>query len=530
MALHGVSSNLSQSKLENVRRVIPTSFARGANRRAVEGSASAASDAEDAQASRVDQSPRRLARSIPNSSAVICALDLFFIGLAQATVFGIIHARLEFAGATQVPMVVALSVVANIAFLYAFGSYRRETLVNRNVAAARLPVALGFAALVFFAALHYGFASLYPLEHVYQSISRCVTIALVGAGISLCGAVVSRITFYAMAHRQWFRRRILVLGTGQRALYLRNLMNHDAHRMVSDLYFVSESCLGAPPPKVEDGLRDATLATNDMSIDELARTLMIDEVVIAVDERRGISLERLLTCKTSGIPVTGFQTFVERETGHVDLSWLELSWLVYSDGFRMRPIDVLMKRFLDISVSFILLFVSFPVLLGATIAIWLSGQKPFFQQERVTRDGRRFSLYKLRTMRADAEKNGPQWALVNDARITRVGALLRRTRIDEIPQLINVLRGDMSLVGPRPERPVFVSQLSEEIRMYDLRHTVKSGLTGWAQINYPYGASKIDAERKLEYDLYYIKNYSLLRDISILVQTIRVVFWPQGVR
>ena len=172
-----------------------------------------------------------------------------------------------------------------------------------------------------------------------------------------------------------------------------------------------------------------------------------------------------------------------------------------------------------------------PVLIGAITSIWIEGHGPIFiRQERITKNGRVFLLYKLRTMRSDAESKGPQWAAERDPRITRVGALLRRCRIDELPQLVNVLCGDMSLVGPRPERPVFVDQLSRSIELYPLRHTFKAGLTGWAQINYPYGASEDDARRKLEYDLYYIKNYNLLRELSIILQTLRVLLWPPGVR
>jgi len=311
---------------------------------------------------------------------------------------------------------------------------------------------------------------------------------------------------------------------------LRQILAVDTHGLVNDLYFVSESIIGGrnETPRVELG---DTVDYGDKSIDDLARELATDEIVIAVDERRGLALDGLLACKRFGIPVTDYNSFVEREIGRVDLSSLEMSWLVYSNGFRMHAFDIVQKRCLDILVSLFLLFITLPVLLAAMLAIWLEGYpRVFFKQERVTQDGRRFWLYKLRTMRPDAETNGAQWAAENDPRVTRVGALLRRTRIDEIPQLINVLRGDMSLVGPRPERPMFVEQLSRELRMYDLRHSVKSGLTGWAQISYKYGASRSDALRKLEYDLYYIKNYSLLRDLTIILQTFRVLIWPPGVR
>ena len=193
----------------------------------------------------------------------------------------------------------------------------------------------------------------------------------------------------------------------------------------------------------------------------------------------------------------------------------------------MRWHEIAIKRFVDIALSLAMLIVCLPVMTSAIIALLIEGHRPIiFKQERVTVGGRTFWLYKLRTMRPDAEQNGPQWSVASDPRITPIGAILRRTRIDELPQLFNVLHGDMSLVGPRPERPCFVEQLSREIQMYDLRHGVKSGLTGWAQINYPYGASTEDAARKLEYDLYYVKNHGLMIDISIVMQTLRVLLWP----
>jgi len=452
------------------------------------------------------------------------------MGSVQTLIFGIIAERLALDSSSEVALVVVCSILTTMLLFYATGCYQPHTLVNRTAATARVPVALGLSCGILFVELHYGLAALFPLAPVYLSISRCATIALLAAGISLCMAVTGRVVFYAMVHHQWFKRRILILGTGRRALRLRELMSQEAHRLVNDLYFISESIIGGKVENPADDFGDAIVSDNS-SVDQVARELFVDEIVVAVDERRGLSLDPLLTCKRLGIPVTDYNTFVERETGRVDLAWLEVSWLVYSNGFRMHPVDVVLKRFFDISVSLILLLVSLPVLLAAMIAIWLDGfDHIFFKQERVTQDGRRFWLYKLRTMRPDAERHGAQWTQENDPRVTRVGALLRRTRVDEIPQLINVLRGDMSLVGPRPERPVFVDELSQEIRMYDLRHSVKAGLTGWAQISYRYGASRADAQRKLEYDLYYIKNYSVLRDVAIILQTLKVLIWPPGVR
>ena len=267
------------------------------------------------------------------------------------------------------------------------------------------------------------------------------------------------------------------------------------------------------------------------SVGALAERLSVDEIVVAVDDRSRVALDSLLSCKAHGVPVTEFNSFVERQTGRIELDWLELPWLIHTPGFQFRLLDDAVKRLMDIVFSLVALIISLPVLVVAMIAIRLdSPGSVIYSQQRVTRGGRVFWLYKLRSMRIDAEQNGAQWAGENDPRITKVGMFLRRSRLDEIPQLVNILKGDMSIVGPRPERPCFVDDLSRQLRLYDLRHTVRAGLTGWAQINYHYGASLEDAQRKLEYDLFYIKNFSLLRDIGIMLQTLRVVLWPEGVR
>jgi sugar transferase (PEP-CTERM system associated) len=474
---------------------------------------------------------RRAQRYVPNAVLAQCLLDVIFVGAGLTAVIAAFHDYLRLAWPIQLPLVTAIAFTVNIVFMYASGCYRRDTIVNSSVARARLPVTLGLGAFVFFIVLHYGLSAIFPASALFRSASMTGMLALVGASVTLTTASASRIAFYAMVRGRWFRRRILVVGTGQRALYLYNELGQNADGLINDLLFAPDSIIDGATSTIALVLRDAIVPVGSRPIDVLARDLLVDEIVIAVDDRRGLSLERLLACKANGIPITDYSTFFERETGRIDLNWLEPSWLVYSNGFQMRSVDVLMKRFLDISLSLFMLILSAPVLIIAIVAIRVEGRgKIFYSQTRITQDGRPFSLYKLRTMREDAERLGPQWAAMHDPRITCAGKLLRHTHIDEIPQLLNVLRGDMSLVGPRPERPVFVEQLSREIRMYDLRHKVKSGLTGWAQINFTYGASTADAERKLEYDLYYIKNYSLLRDFLILLQTLWVLIWPPGVR
>ncbi len=239
-----------------------------------------------------------------------------------------------------------------------------------------------------------------------------------------------------------------------------------------------------------------------------------------------------MECKLAGVTVTDFPSFWERQTGQIDLDEMTPSWLIFSNGFRTTWQGEIVKRCFDIIVSLFVLIVTLPVTFVTAILIKLESPGPvFYRQERVGLSGRTFNVLKFRSMRADAEKDGiARWAQNSDPRVTKVGGFIRRTRIDEIPQVINVLIGQMSFVGPRPERPVFVRSLTEKIPYYDVRHRVKPGITGWAQINYPYGASDEDAKAKLTFDLYYVKNWNLFLDAVILFQTARVVLWREGAR
>jgi sugar transferase (PEP-CTERM system associated) len=265
---------------------------------------------------------------------------------------------------------------------------------------------------------------------------------------------------------------------------------------------------------------------------EEARRLNADEIVVASRERRGLPVESLMECKLAGLIVTEFQSFWERQTGQIELDEVNPSWLIFSQGFRMSLLRAAAKRAFDIVVALIILLATLPITLIAIVAIKLdSPGSVFYRQERVGAKGQIFNVLKFRSMRTDAEKDGvARWAQSNDARVTRVGRFIRKTRIDEIPQLLNVLAGEMSFVGPRPERPIFVENLTQKIPYYDVRHRVKPGITGWAQINYPYGASDEDAKAKLSYDLYYVKNWNLFLDAVILFQTARVVLWQEGAR
>jgi sugar transferase (PEP-CTERM system associated) len=258
----------------------------------------------------------------------------------------------------------------------------------------------------------------------------------------------------------------------------------------------------------------------------------VDRIVVALDERRGIfPLDQLLYCRLKGIRVDDGITFTEQLAGKLSVENLYPSSLIFSNGFKGSAIFKKIKRYTDIVISILSLAIFLPVSLLVAMAIKLDSKGPvFYEQDRVGEDGKVFNLFKFRSMRVDAEDNGPVWAMVDDYRVTRVGRIIRKLRLDEIPQMINVIKGDMSFVGPRPERPFFVEKLTDEIPFYSHRHSVKPGITGWAQLYYPYGASKEDALEKLKYDLYYIKNMSPLMDLTIVLETIKVVFFGKGAR
>jgi sugar transferase (PEP-CTERM system associated) len=241
-------------------------------------------------------------------------------------------------------------------------------------------------------------------------------------------------------------------------------------------------------------------------------------------------MDQLLECRLAGVPVRTVEGVYERLGGRVPVEALKGSWLVYADGFRQNWWRALEKRSVDVAGSLVLLAVTLPIMAVVAIAIALeSGFPILYRQERVGRGGKTFVIWKFRSMRQDAEADGePRWAQPGDPRVTRVGRFMRKMRIDELPQLFTVLNGDLSLVGPRPERPAFVAQLAGQIPFYNARHSVKPGVTGWAQVRYVYGASREDAKKKLEYDLYYVKNHTLLLDVLILFETVRVVLRGEG--
>ena len=326
-------------------------------------------------------------------------------------------------------------------------------------------------------------------------------------------------------------RRVLVVGVDERASKIERLNGHSRspYTAVGFVPFGQEvKCSSLSYSKVISG----RVMDTPGELAQIARARNVDEIVVASRERRGLPLEALMECRLAGVNVTDFPSFWERQTGQIDLDEMSPSWLIFSNGFTTTWQGEVAKRLFDIVVSLLLLIITLPITAITAILVKLETPGPiFYRQERVGANGKTFNVLKFRSMGVDAEKDGiARWAQNSDPRVTRVGAFIRRTRIDEIPQVINVLVGHMSFVGPRPERPVFVNSLREKIPYYDVRHRVKPGITGWAQINYPYGASDEDAKAKLAFDLYYVKNWNLFLDAVILFQTARVVLWREGAR
>jgi sugar transferase (PEP-CTERM system associated) len=264
----------------------------------------------------------------------------------------------------------------------------------------------------------------------------------------------------------------------------------------------------------------------------ICKDAKIDRIIVALDERRGkLPIEQLLKCRLKGIQVDDAMSFTEELNGKLSVESLYPSSLIFSEGFKGSRLFKKAKRYFDVFLGILASIMAFPVGMIIAIAIKLDSEGPiFYEQERVGKDGKVFKLMKFRSMRVDAENAGPVWAMIEDNRVTRVGRIIRKLRLDELPQILNVLRREMSFVGPRPERPFFVKKLEREIPYYFHRHSVKPGITGWAQLCYPYGASAEDALEKLKYDLYYIKNMSLIFDLTIILETIKIVIWGKGSR
>jgi sugar transferase (PEP-CTERM system associated) len=352
-------------------------------------------------------------------------------------------------------------------------------------------------------------------------------ILLLVFAIAAAGIFLARMIFFKTSEARFLQSRILFLGGGPLAKECSDLATKNNRYHKYDI-------AGFIPIPTEELCVDASslLKVRDGdSLVKLARQYNVEEIVVSVQNRRGgFPIKELLDCKLQGMKVTDAATFFERETCQIRVDSLQPSWLVFGGGFDQSFARTFMKRSFDLVCSILILAMTFPLMLAAALCVWLEDRGPvFYAQERVGKDGKTFKVLKFRSMRTDAEKGGkPQWAAQNDPRVTRVGNFMRKTRIDELPQILNVFKGEMSFVGPRPERQFFVEQLIEVVPYYNVRHSIKPGITGWAQVRYGYGSSAEDALQKLQYDLYYVKNNSLFLDLLILIDTLKVVLFRSG--
>jgi sugar transferase (PEP-CTERM system associated) len=401
-----------------------------------------------------------------------------------------------------------------LAAMISVGVYGADSLRSMRFACARLLVAvsLGIIALSF-------------IDFIIGTRNFWRSTLAYGMAFAIVLLVVNRLVIGGILGTSAFRRRVLVLGAGQRAQRLRAL----GDRPESGFAIVGYIGMNESNPVVEEAIARAAIH----NLTRFVENLGVSEVVLALEERRNaLPLKDLLRIKTAGVHVNDFSSFLERETGRVDLDTVNPSWLIFSDGFSSgRAVSSIAKRLFDLAASALLLVFTAPVIVLFAVLVKLDSRGPaFYRQERVGLYGEKFDVIKLRSMRTDAEASGVQWASKNDPRVTRIGKFIRKVRIDELPQAWTVLKGEMSFVGPRPERPEFVADLEDQLPYYAERHMVKPGITGWAQVNYPYGASIEDSRHKLEYDLYYAKNYTPFLDLLIILQTLRVVLWHEGAR
>ncbi len=350
---------------------------------------------------------------------------------------------------------------------------------------------------------------------------------LISFGLALLGILTSRLLFLRWTSFGALKTRVLVIGTGSRAAHVETLLTKRGP--ACNIQVMGYLPMGGSHHFVDH----ARILDTQERLPELATRLQIGEIILALRDRRGgMPVDELLECKLRGINVVELSSFFERENGHLQLDSMNASWMILAEGFNQGMLRDTVKRLFDLLISLLMLLLTLPVMALAALLIKLESPGPaLYRQERVGQGGRPFTILKFRSMRSDAEHDGkPRWASQNDSRITMVGRFIRRTRIDELPQIFNVFLGDMSFVGPRPERPYFVEDLTQQIPYYGIRHTVKPGITGWAQVRYPYGATVEDALHKLQYDLYYVKNHSLFLDMMVLFQTVQVVLWGKGVR
>jgi sugar transferase (PEP-CTERM system associated) len=462
---------------------------------------------------------RMLGRYVPIKIIILAVTESALIVLSIAIAFWIRFGNpsdaLWYLGQPYTAIQIGVIVLVCWVCLYYNDIYDLQAVARRSELIIRMMQALGTAGLI-----------LALLYYLVPDLTLGRGVSAIAAGLIFASLLGWRL---AVDSGEFFRpvHRIVIAGTGAGGIRLvREILAHPELNL-KVLGFLDERGEHIGEPLVNPGIVGGVA-----DIENYVRREQIDWVILAFGERRGVMpTSALLRLKLSGIIVEDAHSLFEKLMGGVMLERLSASWLILSDGFRKDFLLMFSKRVLDVIISLTLLFLLSPLLLLAALAIYLeSGGPVLFRQQRVGLHDRHFEVLKFRSMRQNAEEDGPQWAVRGDSRITRVGKFLRGYRLDEMPQLINVLRGDMSLVGPRPERPQFVEMLGQQIPFYHERHTVRPGVTGWAQIKYQYGSSVEDAKTKLEYDLFYIKHLSLFLDLLIVFQTVQVVLSGKGAR
>ncbi|HVF65622.1 MAG TPA: TIGR03013 family XrtA/PEP-CTERM system glycosyltransferase [Casimicrobiaceae bacterium] len=416
--------------------------------------------------------------------------------------------------AEAVPSAVTFAVLL-VALNAAFGVYRRNDKLASSEYALRVLLAASIGVPI-----AYLIDGILPVGGYLQDDLFTIAALAFGGLIVVRHVVILPLVGVLLPHR------VLVLGTGVEAQLVEASL---ASSVPAGLRLV-----GFYPLDKQADVRvpHNLVLKSSGSLEDCVKARGVHEIIVAVRQQRGgvLPLRHLLNCRLAGVEITELASFFERVHGKVPIELLKVSWLIYGDGYRQGFARTTIKRLFDLLAATSLLMLSFPVILLAAAAIALeSGMPVLYKQERVGLGGRRFTVFKFRSMAHDAEDGGKaRWAVARDPRVTMVGRILRRSRIDELPQLFNVLSGQMSLVGPRPERPEFVEMLAGQVPFYAVRHSVKPGVTGWAQVRYSYGATIEQSIRKLEYDLYYVKNHSLALDVLVLLETVRVVLLGEG--
>jgi len=453
----------------------------------------------------------------------LAALGLAEMGIVYLAVYAAFLVRFPAESIASIEMALGpiwtravLAICLTLVGLAAMGLYQLRQRAQFSGVLARLLIAVLIAG-----------TALGLVSHFVPSLAVGHGVLAMAGAFCLVGLALVRYAFLRMVDMDVFKRRVLVWGSGTRAATIANRLRRRADRRgFKVLGYVNapgdDTCV---PP--------AELLQRDEDLLRFVLRERVEEIVVAMDDRReGFPEAFLRDCRLRGIVVRDVVTFLERETGSVSVEFMQSSWLIYSEGFHSNLFRLAIKRVFDICAAAILLVLAAPIALVTAIAIFIEDRGPvFYSQERTGQCGRSFRMLKFRSMSLNAEPDGRAvWARKGDSRVTRVGAFIRMVRIDELPQVFNVLVGHMSFVGPRPERPSFVESLAKSMQHYPVRHYVKPGITGWAQIRYPYGASDSDAREKLGYDLYYVANHSLLFDLTVLLQTVEIVLLRIGSR